>query len=184
MSAWDDASADPSDKKNPYIKPDLDPFEKTKDGIRKAGADFLYEMQNLGKQVREEATAGVLKSMMAEVETVHADRLAAAGMGQERLHRQVPTDCAHLHAEVSEIFEAWRKGLTGPDLVLTEDGIRHVASVDMGPAKPVGTHAEAADVLIRLLDFCNRNNIDLHKQYRRVMDYNAGRDWTKEGKRS
>jgi len=50
--------------------------------------------------------------------------------------------------------------------------------------KPVGVGAELADVFIRLLDACQRHGYDLWEQYERVMNYNRGRNWPSEGKRT
>lgn len=85
-------------------------------------------------------------------------------------------DMALLHSEVSECFEAYRKhniddvtqelcGLAAHDL-----GVSHLC-------KPEGVGSELADVLVRLLDTCERYNIDLEAEFNRKLRYNATRGY-------
>lgn len=73
---------------------------------------------------------------------------------------------ALIHSEVSEMLEASRKG-NPPD--------NHLPELS-------GLEAEAADVMIRLLDFCETNGIDLGKAVMAKMDYNDSRPRMNGGK--
>ena len=72
--------------------------------------------------------------------------------------RSFGDDVALLHSEVSELLEAYREG--------DADGM----------------HLEAADVLIRLLDTCERYGIDLDKAYMHKMRVNRARPYRHGGK--
>jgi NTP pyrophosphatase (non-canonical NTP hydrolase) len=88
--------------------------------------------------------------------------------------RTVGDDIAHLHGEVSEMWEAFR--VTG-----LSDATGASLGDQSAPAKPEGFGSEVADVFIRLLDTCERRGIDLLAEYERKMAYNRTRPY-KHGK--
>lgn len=125
--------------------------------------------------------AAVLQSMQAEVTAVNVAN------GSSEMSRTVGDDIALLHSEVSEALEAYRDhGLNDATVgtvcqCATPGRVRDIPlCVACGAylpdhLKPEGFGSELADVLIRLLDTCERRGVDLAAEYERKMAYN----WTR-----
>lgn len=77
---------------------------------------------------------------------------------------------ALVHSELSEALEDYREGL--------EPG--HVWRTDEG--KPCGIPSELADVVIRVLDLCENEGINLWKAIQEKMDFNDTRSMRHGGK--
>lgn len=106
-----------------------------------------------------------LKDMQAEIREVNE----ANGWYEDE--RTVGDDVALLHSEVSEMFEAYRDG-----------GLADQTARYDGPNKPEGFGSECADVLIRLLDTCERRGVDLDFEYARKSAHNRTRGYRHGGK--
>lgn len=80
--------------------------------------------------------------------------------------------------EVAEATEAWRKwGLADATAERVPD------NWGGGPIKPEGVGSEYADILIRLLDACQSDEIDLAYEYTRKLAYNRTRGYRHGGKK-
>lgn len=118
-----------------------------------------------------------LKEMQAEVTANCKDK------GWYDEPRTFAEGIALMHSEVSEALEAWR-------MWKAEDATPHEypwgsqPDPDYGPymPKPEGIGSELADVLIRVLDECERQGIDLEFEYERKMTYNRTRPYKHGGK--
>lgn len=126
-----------------------------------------------------------IEGMMAEVVGVNTVN------GWFDDNRTFGEDIALLHSEVSEALEEWRdRGLAEVYKFESEDGYSIVGRNDPNferwitdrVPKPLGVGSEAADVFIRLLDFCYRHDIDLRRCYEEKIQYNRIRGYRHGGK--
>ena len=134
-----------------------------------------------------EAARGIrrifLKELAAEVRAVNETN------GWHDDNRTFGDGIALLHSEVSEALEAFRswgtEDATGSQPMPACCAQSGVGACDDAPhlPKPEGVGSELADVLIRLLDECDRQGIDLQAEFDRKLAYNATRGY-KHGGRS
>ena len=96
---------------------------------------------------------------------------------------------ALLHSEVSEALEAFRSWGTRDATYDSQPMPACCASSGVGACddaphlpKPEGVGSELADVLIRLLDECDRQGIDLQAEFDRKLAYNATRGYKHGGR--
>lgn len=80
--------------------------------------------------------------------------------------------CANLHGEVSELWEAYRVDALHEECGKTIDGASILTCLE----------EELADIIIRVLDVAHDNGVDIDSAVRRKMAYNATREH-KHGKK-
>jgi NTP pyrophosphatase (non-canonical NTP hydrolase) len=139
-----------------------------------------------------------LEDMQAEV-TSWCERKGWKGEGSAPV--TFGDTMALLHSEVSEALEAYRDwgladatGANSPQAhlngcdyrkaILASDGPKfHPCTCDVAArSKPEGIGSEFADVLIRLLDDCDRWGVDLRFEYERKMAFNEKRPYQHGGR--
>jgi len=84
-------------------------------------------------------------------------------------NRKFPEIAALIHCEVSEAVEEYRN--SSPNVYLKED-------------KPEGIGIELADVIIRVLDYCAREKIDIDNCLTIKHEYNKTRPYRHGGKKA
>lgn len=136
--------------------------------------NLTFEIRDGGKKVGDPD----IRRMQALVEAVNVKN------GWFDKDRTFGDDMALLHSEVSEAFEAFRKhgleDVTGSLCTIDTVGHSHYqdgTSLQTHTCKPEGVGSELADVLVRLLDTCERYDIDIVAEFWRKLQYNHTRSY-------
>jgi NTP pyrophosphatase (non-canonical NTP hydrolase) len=95
---------------------------------------------------------------------------------QDRRLQMLPSFLMNLHAEISEIWEAYRNNS------LFEDCNKAIKMEQLGLKKLNALEEELADIIIRCLDTAHTFNLDIGRAILDKCEYNKTREW-KHGKR-
>ncbi len=121
---------------------------------------------------------------------VHRNAVEHGWWEEERSFGDIIALC---HSELSEALEEHRNGRKPNDTYYKcsagqtyddcplRDG-DSVVCCDCGPTKPEGTPSEMADVIIRILDYCGKEGIDIDEAIHIKHEYNKSRPYRHGGK--
>lgn len=111
-----------------------------------------------------------MKPLMRQIDAVNV----ANGWHEKEV--TIPEHVALLHSEVSELFEAYRKGaLTAPC-----DKAEKMEALGVEPLSNL--EEEVADIIIRALDLCSRHGLDPDEICHAKLAYNASRGYRHGGR--
>lgn len=91
-----------------------------------------------------------------------------------------PTIVALCHSELSEALEEYRSG--NPNFYYISNGFKSENIDEIGEGKPEGIAVEMIDCLIRILDWCGQNGIDVDRLLKIKHEYNKTRSYRHGGK--
>ncbi len=100
---------------------------------------------------------------------VHQNAIEHGWWEEERSFGDIVALC---HSELSEALEEHRDGRTPTEVYFNSDK----------PDKPEGVSIELADCIIRILDYCGREGIDIHTAIELKHEYNKSRPYRHGGK--
>lgn len=104
-------------------------------------------------------------------EQIHANAIKHGWWDEDRSFGEIVALC---HSELSEALEAYRNG---DDLVYT------MVDIPRGIEKPEGIAVEMIDCLIRILDWCGKEGVDVDEILARKHEYNKTRPYRHGGKK-
>ncbi len=113
------------------------------------------------------------------VKDIHQNAVEHGWWKEERCFGEIIALC---HSELSEALEEYRKG-NQPDELYYSDKQGTLYQFSNGELKPEGIPAELADCIIRILDYCGKENIDIGEAIRIKHEYNKTRPYRHGGKK-
>lgn len=110
---------------------------------------------------------------------IHINAKEHGWWDEERTFGEIIALC---HSELSEALEEYRKG-NGTTEIYYHGEYCPGADVATIKQKPEGIPIELADCIIRILDFCGKEGIDIESAIKIKHDYNKTRPYKHGGKR-
>jgi NTP pyrophosphatase (non-canonical NTP hydrolase) len=112
------------------------------------------------------------------MEKVHQNAIQHGWWEEERSFGDIIALC---HSELSEALEEFRNKKDPKEIYYSEEGYE-ATSVTEVCKKPEGIPIELADCIIRILDYCGKENIDIEEAIMIKHEYNKSRPYKHGGK--
>lgn len=110
---------------------------------------------------------------------IHQNAVEHGWWQEERSFGEIIALC---HSELSEALEEYRKGNRPRETYYSDKNGTCYSYNPMGDLKPEGIPSELADCIIRILDYCGHEEIDIEKAIRIKHEYNKTRPYKHGGK--
>jgi NTP pyrophosphatase (non-canonical NTP hydrolase) len=110
----------------------------------------------------------------------------AVNHGWWEREREFGSLVALMHSELSEALEEHRNGKLSNEIYYSGEHGRythHIPLPEKGIDKPEGIPIELADCIIRILDYCGKQGIDIDEAIRIKHEYNKTRPYRHGGKK-
>lgn len=123
------------------------------------------------------------KNLNELAKEVHNNAVDHGWWEEERSFGEIIALC---HSELSEALEEFRNGLKPKEVYTNEaaeEGMLYNKTFLEKGCKPEGIPIELADVIIRILDYCGKENIDIEEAIRIKHEYNKTRPYRHGGKK-
>lgn len=113
---------------------------------------------------------------------VHDNAVAHGWWEKERSFGEIIALC---HSELSEALEEYRDNQPQAYAIRIEPELEIITSLDdfRPDEKPEGIAVELADCIIRILDYCGRENIDIERIVKIKHEFNKSRPYKHGGKK-
>lgn len=113
---------------------------------------------------------------------IHQNAVEHGWWEEERTFGEIIALC---HSELSEALEEHRNGLVPREMYYNAENVKGLLWNKNTPqnTKPEGIAIELADTIIRILDFCGKENIDIEKAVSIKHEYNKTRPYRHGGKK-
>lgn len=144
--------------------------------------DQFEEVDKERDKLADIVCGDIPKTMGDLAQIIHEQAVAHGWWDDERSFPEIVVLC---HYELSKALEEYGNAKPAQYVVIETVGEKPVIETDpqgFGERKPEGIAVEMADCIIRILDWCGKNGIDIDDVVERKMAYNATRPYKHGGK--